>query len=331
MKNHINLKNVKFRLKNIQKKATNNVSFQSSEVTINLQEHYISSTLTCLEDPHNNKRLSPSLKLLDSDWNVYGYDESTQNYSSLEGDLFFISSTIIKLANKYQYDLNVMPYFFSSMKKIKNNEEDYIIYSEKITQTRNLTMIKAKINTITNCIEPNSIIFIDGPLVGGNASSYLVEMDKVLRNLNCIPIYFIKNSKSRMIIESSKTLPYEYNSDFHWVSKTCPPAHRKPFYKYQDKYNTNNTKVFTYIKPIYGFPQRVEMHFLTYQKYHSQLEDLFNLIQYFFLVQGTPFNPQVRPIAIAELFAKEGIKILNIPTLLGRLGFHPTINQVRFR
>jgi hypothetical protein len=55
-----------------------------------------------------------------------------------------------------------------------------------------------------------------------------------------------------------------------------------------------------------------------------------NLLSYFYIVQGDYFNPQVRPIAIAEKYAREGVRILNIPVLLARLGFHPTINQLRF-
>jgi hypothetical protein len=84
------------------------------------------------------------------------------------------------------------------------------------------------------------------------------------------------------------------------------------------------------MKALYGFPERVEMHTATYEKYHSIIPDLMSLIAYFYILQGDMSNPQVRPIAIAEKYAREGIRILNIPALLARLGFRPTINQVRF-
>jgi hypothetical protein len=57
---------------------------------------------------------------------------------------------------------------------------------------------------------------------------------------------------------------------------------------------------------------------------------LMSLISYFYILQGDRSNPQVRPIAIAEKYAREGIRMLNIPALLSKLGFKPTINQVRF-
>jgi hypothetical protein len=72
------------------------------------------------------------------------------------------------------------------------------------------------------------------------------------------------------------------------------------------------------------------MHTLTYEKYYALMPQIMDLLTYFYVVQGDRFNPQVRPIAIAEKYAREGLKILNIPALLARLGFRPTINQVRF-
>jgi hypothetical protein len=84
------------------------------------------------------------------------------------------------------------------------------------------------------------------------------------------------------------------------------------------------------MKAFHGFPERVEMYTSTFEKYRSLIPSLMNLLSYFYIVQGDRSNPQVRPIAIAEKYAREGLKILNIPVLLSRLGFRPTINQVRF-
>ena len=84
------------------------------------------------------------------------------------------------------------------------------------------------------------------------------------------------------------------------------------------------------MKPLAGFPERVEMHSETYEKYYYLMPKLMNLISYLYLVQGDYTNPQVRTVAIAEKYAREGLRIMNIPVLLRRLGFRPTINQVRF-
>jgi hypothetical protein len=84
------------------------------------------------------------------------------------------------------------------------------------------------------------------------------------------------------------------------------------------------------MKALPGFPQRVEMHEKTHAKYRELVPALFNLIAYLYIAQGNHYNPQVRPIAIAETYAREGLRVLNLPVLLGRMGFHPTINQTRF-
>ena len=142
----------------------------------------------------------------------------------------------------------------------------------------------------------------------------------------------MKNSDSRLVIDADKssTLSESFNSDFHWAACKLRAGSRSAFFKYTDIYKARNTKVFTYLKALFGFPERVEMHTETYMKYQSLIPDLMSLVAYFYLVQGDRSNPQVRPIAIAEKYAREGLRVLNIPALLSKLGFEPTINQVRF-
>jgi len=327
----MDLSRIKIRLGNIGKKATKSVSFVPSDIAIRMQEYYISPTLSCLETFGSSRALHPKDNHLLEEWNVYAYDESTQNYRALEGDLLFGSSSTMKIEdNKYAFDLTVLPYFLTSMRKFKDVYDDEIRFVENFAEERNMILINSKIDSILKCTEPHSIVLIDGPLVGGNASTYIVAMDDELRKRDCIPLYFVKNSGSRLVIENDPKLSNEFNSDFHWAVRQLEEGCRSPFFKYTDQYNYKNSKVFAYVKALTGFPQRVEMHFLTYEKYGCLLPSLMNLIAYFYLLQGDYFNPQVRPIAIAEKYAREGLRILNIPVLLGRLGFHPTINQMRF-
>jgi len=327
----MDLSRIKIRLGNIAKKATKSVSFVPSDIPVKMQEYYMSSTMRCLETFGSSYALDPQDNHLLEEWNVYAYDESTQNYRALEGDLLFCSSSTIRIEdNKYAFDLTVLPYFLTSMRKFKDLHDDEIRFAENFAEERNMMLINSKIDSILKCTEPHSIVLIDGPLVGGNASEYMRKMDDELRKRDCIPLYFVKNSNSRLVIKSNPKLTDEFNSDFHWAFRQLKDGSRSPFFKYTDERNAKNCKVFAYMKALTGFPQRIEMHFSTYEKYGCLLPSLMNLIAYFYLLQGDYFNPQVRPIAIAEKYAREGLRILNIPVLLGRLGFHPTINQMRF-
>jgi len=321
---------IKIRLDNIRKKATRSVSFQPSDVKIRLQESYLSPTMSCLEEVGSCYHMDPADSSLMSQWNIYGYDESTQDYRALEGDLMFCSSSVIKIEDRYMFNLTVLPYFVTSITKFRGHKDEEIHYAKNPAKARNKIMIKTKTESILESTDPNSIVLIDGPLVGGMASSYMVKMDDELRSKNCIPLYFIKNSDSRLLIKENPKLSREFNSDFHWAAQRLGENSRSAFFKYTDEHNPRNSKTFTYLKALAGFPERMEMHSSTYEKYHDLLPSIMNLIAYFYVVQGDYSNPQVRPVAIAEKFAREGLRILNIPVLLARLGFRPTINQVRF-
>jgi len=274
--------------------------------------------------------LNPENNQLIKNWSIFAYDESVLIYSALEGDLMFCSSAVIKIEDEYAYNLTVLPFFFTSIKKLAETKIDGINFTKDPSLAKKMAMVEMKTTSILDAVEPNSIVLIDGPLVAGNIMAYLINMDEKLREKNCIPIYFIKNSYSRMVIDFDPELSTIYNSDFHWAVRLLPDQHRSSLFKYTDQYNPRDSKVFTYLKPSMGFPMRIEMHSKTYEKFNPLIKDVIDLLSYFFILQGDYANPQVRPIVIAEKYAREGLKVLNIPALLQRLGFHPTINQVRF-
>ncbi|MEM3572848.1 MAG: hypothetical protein QXW80_03965 [Candidatus Micrarchaeia archaeon] len=330
MLNKLDLNRIEVRLNSISKKVTNYVSFTPSNVEVKMSEHYMSSTMSCLEDFNFGYPMDPQNITLLKDWNIYGYDESVQSYKALEGDLLFCSSAVIKLEEKYKFNLAVLPFFITSMRKYVYVQDEGIHFAENFSEERNRILINMKVKSLLETVEPHSIVFIDGPLIGGTASAYLVDMDEKLRENNCIPLYFVKNSDSRLIIDNDPILSKEFNSDFHWAACKLKTGYRSAFFRYTDTYNSKNSKVFAYVKALAGFTERVEMHSLTFEKYKSLIPSIFDLVAYFYIVHGDPLNPQVRPIAVAEKYAREGIKMLNIPALLGRLGFRPTINQVRF-
>lgn len=342
MIDNLDLSHVNVRLNNINKNATQAVSFQPSEVILKLPDSYSTSRLACLEDSNSIFNLDPSDHDLMSEWNTYAYDESIQDYMALEGTLMFCSFSMIKVEKAYRFNLKVLPFFITAMKKFEKRSQEEIRYNQNPSAERNSIMVDSEISMIKESVEPNSIVLVDGPLIGRQASTKMVTMDREMRSKNCIPLYFVKNSNSRLIIDGDSdtnlNLDNHFNSDFHWACHKLKNSTRSPFFKYTEQVekdgkkflNKNHSKIFTYMKPLAGFPERVEMHSETYEKYYGLMPKLMNLISYLYLVQGDYTNPQVRPVAIAEKYAREGLRIMNIPVLLRRLGFRPTINQVRF-
>jgi hypothetical protein len=72
------------------------------------------------------------------------------------------------------------------------------------------------------------------------------------------------------------------------------------------------------------------MHSETFSLFSEYIDDIFDAIYYLILVQGDKSNPQIRPIAIAEKYAREIIKTVNTRSLLRNTSLVPTINQERF-
>jgi hypothetical protein len=54
-----------------------------------------------------------------------------------------------------------------------------------------------------------------------------------------------------------------------------------------------------------------------------------DIAYYFYLVQGETKNSQIRPIAIAEKFARESKKMYNLNKLMLESKLQPTMNQAR--
>ncbi len=329
MTNQVDLSQISIRLEDICKKVTKSISFIPSDVNISFTETFYAPTLSCLEDINKSYPLKIDNSLI-NEWDIFAYDESSQNFKALEGDLLFISSALIKIEETYRFNLTINPYFLTTIKKFRDTSEHHIRFNENVGEEQNKIFVECKKKAIMDNVSPHSIVFIDGPIIGGNISDPIIKMDDALREIDCIPVYFVKNSNSRLIIDNIPSLSQEFNSDFHWASHNLKESQRSPFFKYTDGHSHSKTKVFTYVKALAGFPARVEFYTKSFEKYENIMPQLMDLIEYLFIVQGDFENPQIRPIAIAEKYAKEGLKIINIPAQLQKLGFQPTINQVRF-
>ena len=116
----------------------------------------------------------------------------------------------------------------------------------------------------------------------------------------------------------------------HWSYDFLNVAERTNFFTYQDKHNPKNAKIFCYFKPFDCSPQRIEFHIDTYHKFKDQIDDFLDLIQYLIIVNGDEKSPQIRTIAIAELFARKVQNLFDLNKIMRSTNLTPSMNQERF-
>ena len=99
-----------------------------------------------------------------------------------------------------------------------------------------------------------------------------------------------------------------------------------------DIHNPNNSKVFCYLKFYDNVsPVRVEFPTKVFQKYRNLASKMIDLAYYLLLVQGDKKNPQLRPIAVAEKYARETIKVIDVNREMRRAGgLTKTMNEGRW-
>jgi hypothetical protein len=260
-----------------------------------------------------------------------GYDESKLQFNALEGIANIISHSLVTIANQEYYPISFITlYFYTRSENIVDNS-NYIKYSRTPEEDSNIDYVKDRNKLILENAIENSIIFIDGPLIGGNLSTYTLDLIDKLHKINVIPIFFVKNSNSNLVIDNLDELSSNFNSDLHWSYNFLKQGERTNLFLYKDEVNPNNKKLFCYFKPFnQTSPQRIEFHPETFSKFKEYFDDIFDLIYYLMLVQGNKNNPQIRPISLAEMYAREIIKTVNLRSILKNTSLVSTMNQERF-
>lgn len=260
-----------------------------------------------------------------------GYDESKLEFVTLEGLASFISHSLVTYAGENLLPVTYLSfYFYSRSENLLSNSEFFKPTSEPDVEEKR-DYAKDRNNLITQYAVPESLICIDGPLIGGNLSSSTIELVKKLESKNVVPIFIVKNSDSNLVTDNIPGLKHNFNSDLHWAYNLLKPGERTNMYLYEDAYNPLNSKAFFYLKPFSGLsPQRIEFHKNTFDLHSDILLDIFDTIYYLFLAHGDPHNPQVRPIAVAEKYAREVLRLINPYSFMKSSGIIPTVNQTRF-
>jgi len=275
-------------------------------------------------NPKNGEKLIADSIILSA------YDESINKFSALEGTAYMTAHSLVIHYNREYLPSNLLTFYFYTRSRMYTSASKLIKYSSDPETDSKKDYVNDRNSFILDYTPENSIIFIDGPLIGGQISGYTVDLNNKLLEKNIIPIFFVKNTSSNLVTDNVKELKGKFNSDMHWAYKFLKRGERTNFFRYIDKNNPKNAKIFCYLKPFNVSPQRIEFHNKTFEKYQDIIKDLIDLIYYLILVQGDIKNPQIRSIAIAEKYARDVLQLMDLTKIMMSTGIMPTINQERF-
>jgi hypothetical protein len=261
---------------------------------------------------------------------VSAYDESINKFTALEGTAYFTSHSLVVLASERYLPINLLTFYFLTRSRDIQSRSEFIQYSEDFTMDSEKTHILDKITFLLENAPPNSILLIDGPLIAGDVYTRIIRQMRAFHERGMLPVWFVKNSNSNLVVDNTPELAGRFNSDLHWANELLKPGERTRLFRYQDLHNPRNAKVFCYVRSLKTGPMRVEVHLDTYEQHANEMRGLLDLIHYFILVQGSEQNPQVRPIAIAEKFARETLKLIDFDVVMRSSGVSPSMNQERF-
>jgi hypothetical protein len=262
---------------------------------------------------------------------ITGYDESFIEFKGLEGTGYLTSHSLVYHGENDFIPSNFITFYFYTKSKYLCERSKYIKHYEKdIDVEFKKDYIRDRLKFLLTNVPMNSILFVDGPLVGKQMTQQTIELNDELDKNNVIPIFFVKNSDSNLVTDNTKSLKNKYNSDMHWSYKLLKIGQRTSLYNYTDPDSKKKSKMFCYLKPFDVSPIRIEIDVKTYFKNINIMSEIFDLIYYLISVQGDLKNPQLRTIAIAEKYARSTLKLINFVQLMNDLGITPTMNQKRF-
>jgi hypothetical protein len=261
---------------------------------------------------------------------LLAYDESLNMFSSLEGKAYATSHSLVLLGKEEYLPANYLTFYFYTKSSDIVSRSEFIKYSDKPEYDSKKDYMRDRMEFLLDYSIEGSILLIDGPLIAGDAYTSMIKPLKQLVEKNISVVFFVKNSSSNMVTDSTLELKGKFNSDLHWCYQFLNPGERTGFFHYMDEHNPDNAKVFCYLKSFASSPQRIEFYGRQFFKSPELMADITNLIHYMILAQGSTHNPQVRLIAIAEEYARQTLKAINFNQLTKSLNITPTINQERF-
>ena len=250
---------------------------------------------------------------------ICSYDESFHKFNALEGTAYLTSHSLVYLGEDDYLPYSKLSFNFYTRSKTLSQNSKYITCTMDPESEYKTDYVKDRFEILTNNVPEKTLLLIDGPLMGKQMTGHTLTLTKELLKKEVIPIFFVKNSNSNLITEYIKEFSGIYNSDMHYAYNLLHENERTSLYKYHD-FGGNKAKIFCYLKTFNVSPQRIEFDNITYLKYRDEINAILNLINYLIICQGDLKNPQVRPIAIAEKFARSTIHLYNIYDLMKLAG-----------
>jgi len=259
---------------------------------------------------------------------IAAYDESIQRYSSMEGKAVFTAHAIvIPRIEDYAAITYLTAYFYTKSEEIGRIAGFTTIKDGNMEPSYDKLMDELY---LMQEVPPDTVLFIDGPLIAGDVYTTMISEQKRFKEKNIVPVFFVKNSNSNLILDYTNITKNRYNSDMHWASSILKAGQRTSFFRYTDAVNERNTKVFCYLKFFSSrSPVRVEFFTDIYRSYSGLINSIMDLVLYMLICQGNPKNTQIRPIAIAEMYAREIVKIVNVKEIMRKSGVTSTMNEER--
>ena len=301
---------------------------------IDFENMYLEKKVTLVENKQDPILLDPQKGLeIVNESLISAYDESIAYYNSLEGKVAYVSHSLLYLFKGQYYPLNHLSLLFcTSSNAVHRKIKGSILADPKwgIDTTLNVKIAEQKGKfIIENCFK-NSILLIDGPFLAGDGLAYFKQSVKKLVENNVIPVFIVKNSCTSLLTDSIDNLKGEYNSDLHYASEFLKEGSRTQFYQYTDSHSRDNTKVFCYLKHKNHYsPIRVEFPSLVFNRFRESIDRIMDLVYYLIIVQGSSTNPQVRLIAVAEMYARETLKLINFKEDIIQMRLTATMNEKR--
>jgi len=268
--------------------------------------------------------------------NICAYDESIMKIPSLKGTAYFTCHCIIQIQEgDFDPICSLTANYFTRAKDIANTSDifHYIKVEDEIESVESVYKVyyhNERADLLLNNIPDHSILIIDGSLVGSQLTSRTKAMAKNLLERDIITIFVVKNSDSLMLVSDLKDSG-KYNSDLDWAEEKLDSGCRSSFIKYKDL-KGGHSEIFCYLKSFNNVsPLRISfLEEILTGKGNDLVNSLMDLIYYLVIDQGTPKDPQLRLISVAEMFAKDILKVANPYGKMQSIGLVPTVNQSRW-
>lgn len=261
---------------------------------------------------------------------IAAYDESIRRFSAVEGTAYLTCHSLVILGSEDYVPVMLVTLRFYSRAKSLSESHAHIRYSDNIGVQVEKDYMHDRIQFLLDNTPNNALLLVDGPLIAGDAYTTMIQSLEHFHDKGISPVFVVKNSESDIVIRNSLSLKGNFNSDLHWANEILRPGEASRLFRYSDSHNPDNTKVFFYIRPFNRSPQRVEIQTHTYSKFKERLQFISSNLYYYYIAQGDVANLQVRPIAVAESFAREGLRVLDLEATLDVSQITPIMNHDRF-